>query len=123
MKGELRVPDYLGHIRDAIDRIFEYIDGIDETAFLENRLVQDAVIRNFEVIGEASRNIERADPHFVSQHSEIEFGSARAMRNALTHGYHKINFERVWKTIEDDLPNLYEHIVDALRKFQPGTSQ
>ena len=122
MKKELRVPDYLDHIRDAIERIFEYIDDIDEIAFLQNRLIQDAVIRNFEVIGEASRNIERADPHFVSQHAQIAFADARAMRNAVTHGYHQINFERVWKTIEDDLPDLHKHIVDALHEFQTPKS-
>lgn len=48
--------DYLAHILEAIDRIDRYTYDMDELAFLNNELVQDAVIRNFEIIGEASRN-------------------------------------------------------------------
>lgn len=58
-RDPLRVPDYLYHILEAISRIQKYCEDIDQTAFLLNPLVQDAVIRNFEIIGEASRNVER----------------------------------------------------------------
>lgn len=51
-----RLADYLAHILEAIDRIDRYTYDMDELAFLNNELVQDAVIRNFEIIGEASRN-------------------------------------------------------------------
>ena len=115
MIDALRVPDYLEHIQAAIERILRYTEEMDEAAFASNELVQDAVIRNLEIIGEASRNIERADPSFVSRHSQIEFGSARAMRNALSHGYYKVDLEVVWKTVEGDLLNLHEQILDALR--------
>jgi uncharacterized protein with HEPN domain len=54
-----RLPDYLGHIVQAIDRISRYTAQMDERSFLQDELVQDAVIRNLEVIGEASRNIAR----------------------------------------------------------------
>ena len=56
MNDALRVPDYLEHNRDAIGRIFRYVETLDETAFACNELIQDAVIRNLEVIGEARRN-------------------------------------------------------------------
>ena len=49
-----RLGDYLAHMLEAIERIEEYVLDMDEMAFLGNRLVQDAVIRNFEIIGEAS---------------------------------------------------------------------
>lgn len=54
MNKALRVPDYLGHIIQAIERIDRYTVGMDEVAFLNSELVQDAVIRNIEIIGEAS---------------------------------------------------------------------
>ena len=120
MNDKLRVPDYLGHIRDAIERIFRYIEDLDETAFARNELVQDAVIRNLEIVGEASRNIERADPYFVARHPEMEFGNARAMRNAVSHGYYKVDIEVVWRTIEQNLNILHAQVVDILRRCSEG---
>lgn len=64
---------------------------MDETTFLKAELVQDAVIRNFEIIGEASRNISRRFPDFAESHSEIPFAFAWEMRNALSHGYFRID--------------------------------
>lgn len=66
MNKALRVPDYLGHILEAIERIERYVSGLDESAFLSSNLVQDAVIRNIEIIGEASNNIQRTDPSFAA---------------------------------------------------------
>lgn len=64
-----RLIDYLKHIIDAIDRIQEYVSGMNEGDFLSNRMVQDAVIRNFEIIGEASNNICKKFPDFAKSHS------------------------------------------------------
>ena len=63
-----RLPDYLQHIIEAIERIQRYTEEMDELGFAQNQMVQDAVIRNFEIIGEASRNIERSNPGFVAAH-------------------------------------------------------
>jgi len=71
MTKTLRVPDYLGHILKAIERIGRYTADMDELAFLNNELVQDAVLRNIEIIGEASNNIQRVAPEFAAQHDEI----------------------------------------------------
>jgi uncharacterized protein with HEPN domain len=101
-----RLPDYLGHILQAIQRIERYVAGIDEVVFLASEIVQDAVIRNLEVIGEASRNIERARPDFAAAHPELPLTLASDMRNALSHGYFKIDLQIVWKTIQHDLPRL-----------------
>ena len=118
MKKALRVPEYLEHIRDAIERIFRYAKGLDQTAFTGNELVQDAVIRNIEVIGEASRNIERIDPAFIARHREIEFADARAMRNAVARGHHEVDLEMVWETVEKNLALMHSHVVAALREMQ-----
>ena len=73
-------------------------------------MVQDAVIRNFEMIVEASRNIERANPGFVAPHPELPLSFAYEMRNVLVHGYFKVDLGVVWKTIEQDLPGLLQQI-------------
>lgn len=107
MNKAWRVPDYLGHILEAIERIEAYVADLDEAAFLASRLVQDAVIRNIEVIGEASNNIQRADPAFAAQHDHIPWQLMYAMRNRVSHGYDKVDFEIVWRTIHGDLRDLY----------------
>lgn len=58
-KDQFRAPDYLEHILSAIKRIKSYTQGINKSAFLENEQIQDAVLRNIEIIGEAARNIEK----------------------------------------------------------------
>lgn len=102
-----RLADYLAHILEAIERIENYVSDMDEVTFLDNKLVQDAVIRNFEIIGEASHNIEKHFPDFVATHPELPFASAYQMRNAIAHGYFKVDFEIVWKTIHRELPGFY----------------
>lgn len=77
-----------------------------EAGFFQSEMAQDAVIRNFEVIGEASRNIERSDAGFSAAHPELPLSFAYEMRNALAHGYFKVDLSIVWTTIEHDLPGL-----------------
>jgi uncharacterized protein with HEPN domain len=105
-----RLADYFAHILEAIQRIEEYVSDMDQVAFLGNKLVQDAVIRNFEIIGEASNNIEKHFPEFVAMHPELPLASAYQMRNAIAHGYFKVDFEIIWKTIYSELPGLYAQI-------------
>lgn len=108
-----RLPDYLGHILEAIERIDSYVDGVDEAGFLSSKIIQDAVIRNLEVIGEASRNIERDHPEFAAAHPELPLALANDMRNALAHGYFKVDLEIVWKTIQGSLPDLHAQVTDV----------
>jgi uncharacterized protein with HEPN domain len=61
-KGKQRLADYLEHMLRAIERITRYTEFLDEPAFLQNELVQDAVIRNLELLGEASNNIQKHYP-------------------------------------------------------------
>lgn len=101
-----RLADYLSHIVQAIERIERYTAEMDEVGFLESDLVQDAVIRNFEIIGEASRNIERHHAEFAAAHPELPLAVAYEMRNALAHGYFKVDLGIVWRTVQKDLPHL-----------------
>ena len=80
-------------------------------------MIQDAVIRNFEIIGEASKNVERVAPEFVAAHPELPLAFAYDMRNLLAHGYYKVDVAVVWKTIERDLPFLQQQVTMAMRKL------
>jgi uncharacterized protein with HEPN domain len=112
MTKALRVPDYLGHILKAIQRIDRYTADMDEVAFLNSELVQDAVIRNIEIIGEASNNTQRVAPEFTAQHDGIPWLVIYTMRNRVSHGYDKEDLENVWKTIQSDLPALHAQITE-----------
>jgi uncharacterized protein with HEPN domain len=111
----LRAIDYLNHILQAIDRIERYTADMSEHNFLGSELTQDAVIRNFEIIGEASRNIERNCPDFSKAHPGLPLLNAYEMRNALAHGYFRVDLEIVWKTIQSDLATL-RHQINAIIK-------
>ena len=101
-----RLPDYLGHILEAIERIQHYVDDMDEVGFLNSKLVQDAVIRNLEVIGEACNNVAKNHPDFAQKHAHVPWGFAYEMRNALAHGYFTVDLGIVWQTVQNDLPAL-----------------
>ena len=105
-----RISLYLGHVVEAIDQIMTYVQGMDEAAFLGNRLVQDAVVRNLEIIGEACNNVRKVAPEFAASHPEVPWGNAIGNRNALSHGYFRVDFELVWKTIGHDLPTLKQAV-------------
>ena len=112
-RDQQRLADYLAHILEAIERIERYVEDMAELAFLDNQLVQDAVIRNFEIIGEASNNIEKHYPTFATEHPELPLAFAYQMRNSLAHGYFKVDFEIVWKTIHRSLPGLHAQVTQA----------
>jgi uncharacterized protein with HEPN domain len=110
-RDSLRLADYLDHILDAIERISTYCADIDEVSFLSNKMLQDAVIRNFEVIGEASHNILKLQSSFLQEHPDVPLLFAYEMRNALAHGYHRVDLEIVWTTINRHLTDLRDQIV------------
>ncbi len=101
-----RLADYIEHIHEAIKRITSYVDGIDERSFVQDEMIQDAVIRNFEIIGEAARNVEKRYSEFAREHSKVPWAVAYEMRNVLAHGYFKVDLGVVWQTIMRDLPRL-----------------
>lgn len=114
MNKSIRVEDYLRHILVAIERIDRYTHDMDEVAFLRNELVQDAVIRNLENIGEASNNVLLVASEFAAKHNDISWKVIYAMRNRLSHAYDRVDLELVWKTVQGDLPSLHVKIQTLL---------
>lgn len=118
-----RLIDYLAHVREAVERIQGYVEPLDLPEFLSNPMAQDAVIRNLEIIGEACHNILDRYPQFATDHPELPLASAYQMRNAVSHGYFKVDLEVVWRTIASDLPPLYQQVCGLLEKLRTGSAR
>ena len=108
---------YLTHMIEAIDSIAMYTAGLTPEIFLQTTLVQDAVVRNFEIIGEAAGNIARERPELTATHSNMPWQVISVMRNRLAHGYFGVDFESVWAMAHDDLPPLRAQIETVLRSL------
>ena len=110
----LRARDYLGHMLDAVGQIQTYTRGKSASDFLSDRLLQDGVVRNVEVLGEASRNLLSAVPDATTKYPGIPFAAIYAMRNQVSHGYFVIDLDVVWKVIERDIPDLWKELEAAI---------
>jgi uncharacterized protein with HEPN domain len=97
---QLRLPDYLEHMLGASRLARSYVEGIDRALFLDNRMVQQAVILNLIVIGEAAVQIETEYPDFAAANSAVPWKKLRGMRNRMTHGYFDTDLEIVWDTVQ-----------------------
>ena len=98
---------YLKDILESINQIFVYVKNKTEFEFSSDLLVQDAVTRRFEIIGEAASKISI---DFRSKHPEIEWGLMKDMRNKLIHDYFGISAATIFLTIYKDLPILKEKL-------------
>ena len=116
MRKALRLADYLDHIVQAIERIGRHTNGLDEAGFLNSELVQDAVIRNIEIIGEASGKVMQVATAFADSRQDIPWKVMYAMRNRVSHAYERVDLAIVWKTVQNDLPALYTKILSARAK-------
>jgi len=100
---------YLSHIRDAISQIESYTPGGEEV-FYRERIVQDAVIRNLEVIGEAARHLS---DNLRARHPEIPWMRIAGLRDVLIHEYFGVRMDRVWRVVEHRLPEL-KRLVESI---------
>ncbi len=109
---------YLWDARQSADAIAEFVNGRTFEDYIADPIVRSAVERKFEIIGEALRQLERAAPELAKQIPEL--GSAVAFRNILIHGYDIIDHRIVWRTIQDSLPALRDHLTNLLERFGSG---
>jgi len=109
-----RIPEYLQHILDAIDRAIQYVEGMDLQAFELDARTQDAVIRSIEIVGEAANKTRMADPTFTAGAPHIPWDAMYGMRNRIVHDYFEVDIEIVWQTVQQDLPALRKQIKELL---------
>lgn len=96
---------YLEHILESIRKIEDFTSSISKFDFERNVMIQDAVIRNIEIIGEATKKISKP---FTQSHHEIPWSAMAGMRDKLIHDYLDVDLDVIWRTIESDLPLLKE---------------
>lgn len=113
MKKDVRV--YLAQMLEAVERIEQYTQT-GEATLLGSQLHQDAVIRNFQIIGEAAKRVPDA---YRREHPEIPWRNMTAFRDVLTHDYATVDIGQVWLVIEKELPALKA----ALRAALPPLDQ
>jgi uncharacterized protein with HEPN domain len=101
---------YLRHILEAMGLIEEYLAGIDYAAFSKTRLVQDGVIRQFEIIGEATKNLSRQVRDMAP---DVPWKNMAGMRDKLSHQYFGVDMQAVWMTARQDLPAV-RHAIEEL---------
>jgi uncharacterized protein with HEPN domain len=94
---------YIEHILLCISKIQEYTRNLEQKEFDKNELIQDAVIRNIEIIGEATKKISS---DLKSQYKEIPWKEMSGMRDKLIHDYFGVGVDVVWKTVKEDIPYL-----------------
>jgi len=97
---------FLQHIVDAIKDIESYTNG-GEKVFYSTKMIQDAVIRNLEIIGEAVKNIS---PAIRVKYPDVPWKQIAGLRDVLIHHYFGVDLETVWLVVEKRLPILAERI-------------
>ena len=104
---------YLLHILDSIGLIEKYVEGLSFEEFAGDQKTIDAVIRNLEIIGEASSKLPR---DFREKYPDVPWRSIIGLRNILIHNYMGVDVEAVWGNIKKDIPLLKEHIRSIVEK-------
>jgi len=104
---------FLKHILDAINLIEGYLKDKSYEEFKNNRMLQDAVIREIEIIGEAAKNLSK---EFRNKHSDIPWRQIAGMRDKLIHGYFGVDLDAVWDTATRDIPSLKGKLQEIIKK-------
>ncbi len=104
--------EYIRHILECIESIEKYTKGIDLVDFLSDQKTQDAVLRKFEIIGEATKHLPK---DFTKDLPHISWKDAAGMRDMIIHHYFEIDMELIWRTIQNDLPPFKGNIQNLLK--------
>ncbi len=104
---------YLEDMLESMMRIEEYLRKLDFRKFKMNYLVVDATIRNFEVIGEASKNVPK---YIQEKYPEIPWRKMYGLRNLIVHEYFGIDYEMIWEIAKSNLPQNRIDLIKIIDK-------
>jgi uncharacterized protein with HEPN domain len=113
-----RAQDYLEHILNALERIQRYTAEKSAADFTVDTLLQDAVLRNLGIIGEASHRLLTESPDYAATHPEIPLKKIYGTRNRITHAYDEVDIDVIWNLVAFDVPDLIPKVVAALNEFK-----
>jgi uncharacterized protein with HEPN domain len=103
MREKPKDNERLLHKLEAIDNIFEFVNGKSFEVYKKDKILRFAIIKNLKIIGEAAYLLTK---DFKNKHDSIEWGDIIGMRHILVHGYYQIKDEIIWATIETELEPL-----------------
>lgn len=101
----------LEHILESVDKILFISKEKSYEDFVKDWIAQDAIIRNFEIIGEASNYVDEA---VKEKFTEVAWNEIRGLRNIIAHVYFEIDTKQIWETIQSDIPELKLQILKIL---------
>ena len=104
---------YIDDILESIHLINEYTRDISKEGFLNDAKLQDAVFRRMEIIGEAAKNLPE---EFQEKYPHIPWRQIASTRDVISHEYFQLELDRIWKIIEERLPELKKNILAILEK-------
>ena len=102
---------FVTDIKKSLDKIFDYTDGVEFEQFVSDEMMKDAIERNFEIIGEAVKNLPE---EFRAKYPNIPFRQIAGMRDKLMHDYFGVDYELVWQTIKTKLPQFRKNIEEIM---------
>ncbi len=105
---------FLRDILDATNYIKGYIARVTYKRFLRNKMVQDAVMRQLEIIGEAARSVSM---DLRRAHPSVEWEKIIGMRNRLIHAYNRVDLDIVWEVVQIDVPSVERQIEKILKEI------
>lgn len=113
MSAHRRDRDYVYDIWEAMDRILTYTSELDYDQFMEDRKTQDAVLRNLQVMGEATKKLS---PELREAYPDIPWREIAGMRDKIAHEYFGVNYEIVWTVASRDITDVFPRIEAILKQ-------
>jgi len=112
MKKDVKI--FLNHILESIENIDSFSKNISKSEFMKEKLNQNAIVRELEIIGEASKNIP---DDFRKEHSSINWKEIIGTRDKIIHHYFGVDLEIIWDIIKNDIPKLKAGIRNILKEL------
>ncbi len=108
-----RDPSHIADIHQAAKQIQLFLEGVDKEQFDGSSLIQSAVIRQIEIIGEA---VKRLSPSFRAAHTDIPWRQMAGMRDHLIHAYDHVDIDEVWNAAQSDIPAIISRIAPLIQE-------